>query len=266
VIHHTCKVSLSFVAGVVLCLASHMADAQLLVDPTGGTTLSFNNTDDGVVTGRTLGFAGQFFGTAKTTVDVTTNGNLNFSGDTDFHNTSMPLGVSRISPLWDDLDISTNNAKVIEKSSAGSYYSVTWQNVSSRNFDGTDTFQVVWFGAPTNINSFNFLPGDFAFAYSNLDAGFRTGGASNDPGATVGLDKGDNSTFSSLPGDADGLITDSQKNLLPVNNGQFLLFRPNGLGGYTTSLQPAAVPEPGGVALWTSMLGTGAFLLRRRRK
>ena len=71
------------------------ADANLLIDPTGSTTL-FTSGDDLVSSGRALGFTGHFFGMSITTVDVSTNGNLNFSSNSDYSNAALPNTVARI--------------------------------------------------------------------------------------------------------------------------------------------------------------------------
>ncbi len=83
--------------------------------------------------------------------------------------------------------------------------------------------------------------------------------------ATVGLNRGNNSNFVPLPGDEDGTITSSQKNLLPIYSAEqnFLLFRAQG-----DSYSVMVVPEPGTYALFVS--GTlpiaAAAAWRRRRK
>ena len=225
-------------------ITARTANADLLVDPTGGTSLIFSDPDNSVRTGRPLGFTGQFFGVNETTVDVSTNGNLNFSGNSSFADGIFPRSTARIAPLWDDLllnDASTvPNAPpsaIVEKVSPGVYYSVTWENVyrtTSLNPNKTDTFQAVWFGAATTIGGFTFQPNDIAFAYQMVNADFD-GGA-----ATVGVNKGSANAAAILPGSANGVITATTKNLLPLAVGQFVLFHPNGAGGYVASIQSAA--------------------------
>jgi hypothetical protein len=201
-----------------------------------------------------------------TTVDVSTNGNLNFSGYTGYGNTSFPTGRALIAPLWDDQYIFQGSGQSItEKVSPGNYYAVTWNVSEYAHATDLFTFQAVWFGASTTIGSFQFHPDDIVFSNSTLTADFWGGDA------TVGLDKGTGGVFTSLPGESDGLITHSQANLLPTGPGDAILFRPDGSGGYTASviqvfvIQANLVPEPASLV----MVGTGtvglACCVRRRR-
>jgi hypothetical protein len=193
---------------------------KLLVDPTGGTVLSSVNDDDSVYGGRALGFSGSFFGTAHTTVDVCSNGHLNFSGDNNYSNGPMPGGPAHINALWDDLFV-YGGQSITEKVNPGVYYSVTW-DIGTYNFGHVHhIFQAVWFGAATTIGRVDFLPNDIAFCYESVGA---------DPwDATVGLDSG-SGAFVPLPGDADGFFDQTGRALLPVfpRSGKIILFRPAG--------------------------------------
>ena len=93
-------------AVAILLLASHNALAGYLIDPTGGTVL-FDSTvphDDRTVR-RPIGFTGQFFGNSYSSVDISTNGNLNFSGFQGYINYSLGNSPAMIAPLWNDLQI-----------------------------------------------------------------------------------------------------------------------------------------------------------------
>jgi outer membrane autotransporter protein len=222
----------SIAASIVAWLPAK-AHASLLLDPTGGTVLFSDATshDDNVISGRSLGFTGTFFGITNTTVDVSTNGNLNFSGDTSFSNGAFPDSPARIAPLWDDLIINTGDgASIIEKVSPGKFYSVTWKNIENFGSSVTrQTFQAVWFGAPTVIHGFTFKLDDIAFSYA----------APVQPvngNATVGVNKGDGVLSAVAPGTIGGLIDNVTRALLPAAQGGFILFRPNGAGSYTTFL------------------------------
>ena len=223
------------------------ARADLLIDPTGGTSLVFSDPDNSVRT-RPLGFTGQFFGLDKATVDISTNGNLNFTGNTSFADGTFPRPTARIAPLWDDLTLNTTGT-IVEKTSPGVYYSVTWENVfrtTSLNPAKIDTFQAVWFGAGTTVGGFAFQKNDIAFSYQMVNADFD-GGA-----ATVGVNKGSDGAAAILPGSASGVITSATKNLLPITGPQFVLFRPDGAGGYIASTQTTAASGAtvtGGVSL-----------------
>ena len=236
---------------LLLCVCSSHAHAQYLIDPTGGTVVFDSTTThtDEVVTGRPLGFAGNFFGSSVSTVDISTNGNLNFSGDANYLNVPLPdaFDTARISPLWTALTMNAGDgSSIIEQRQLGIYYSVTWNNLETYpSSSGRQSFQVAWFGAATTIQGFAFQPGDIAFSYQSVGASFLPNGNPGDPGnATVGLDAGDGTNFLALPGTTDGLIIDSS--LLPINSNSFVLSRPDGQGSYATSIQQlnsSPVPE-----------------------
>jgi len=92
---------------------------------------------------------------------------------------------------------------------------------------------------PATLKGFNFQTNDIAFSYEKVSAPIANSSSfeleDGQPTLTVGLSK-DGTTAVPLPGDANGAITESQKPLLPVDN-RFILFRPNGTGGYTASIE-----------------------------
>jgi hypothetical protein len=198
-----------------------IAGAQFLVDPTGGTVLSAQGDDDTNYGGRALGFTGHFFGDAHTTVDVCSNGFLDFSGDTNFSQVPMPTGTAHINALWDDLFV-YGGQSITEKVSPGNYYSVTYQIGTFEFGHVFHQFQAVWFGAATTIRGFQFLPDDIVLDYESVGASPWE--------ATVGLDRGNGADFVALPGDADGSFNDSQRSLLPIypTSHTVILFRPVG--------------------------------------
>ena len=233
-----------------LAICSVNVRAQYLINPTGGTllfTADITHINE-VSVGRSLGFTGNFFGNPVSTVDVSTNGNLNFDGDSDLFNMPLPdaSDTARISSLWTPLTLNADDgSSIIEKQDPGVYYSVTWDNLETfPNSTGRQSFQITWFGAAATIQGFSFLPDDIAFSYQSVGAPFEPD-SSNDLGsATIGLDAGDGTNFVPLPGTPDGLITDAS--LLPINSNSFLLFRPDGQGSYTPSIQQlnaSSVPE-----------------------
>ena len=238
-----------FTAGSLLLTAAFSASpafADLIIDPTTGISLIFSDPNDSVRT-RSLGFTGQFFGLSHTTVDISTNGNLNFSSNASFADGLFPRSTARIAPLWDDLTLNdsgsvTTPGTIVETTNPGVYYSITWTNIfrlNSFNPNKTDTFQAVWFGAATTIGTFAFQKDDIAFSYQMVNADFDPGGGTVGM-ATVGVNKGSNGVAAILPGSTNGVITNAQKNLLPTTNHQFILFRPDGADGYVASMQATA--------------------------
>ncbi len=230
-------------------------------------------------------FGGKFYGAPVGPVTVAENGNLNFSNNGFF----FPFGftetnnvnyTARIAPLWDDvLLFQPFNNRVIEHSVPGSYLAVTWENVLLFN-DSLDnplpqqSFQVLWFEAPTNIGGFNFFADDIVFGYRGSVPGANSFG---DIEGTVGITNGAG-LFTPLPGDTptlaepngDGYINyfDGQNNLLAWESDTFLLFRPKSdpTTGYTASKERflTAVPEPT-TGLCMLALLVGWVGLHRRR-
>jgi hypothetical protein len=247
------------------------ARADILVDTTGGTILTFApNDDDGITAARPLGFSFTFFPgptqTVNTTAVVATNGNLGFPTNTSFSNQPFPFadGIQRIAPLWDDLVVRPGEV-VQDKLNAGNY-SVEWKFVSDFSNPGAQhIFEATLFGAPQTIGAFQFLPNDIAFSYLQVQA-------LNDNSATVGLNQGDGIHWSPVPGSNNGIVTDATSAaLLPTGPGDFILFRPNNSGGYNsyvlnTAVNTQVTPEPGTMALFgLAALALGGTIRRRRK-
>src|SRR5215213_9970309 len=227
-----------------------VAWGELLVDPTGGTALinDSKGADDEVQTGRALGFEFSFFGGADepvTQVDVSSNGNLNFSADTSFANAALPSAVARISPLWDDLEIVPGSGdSVVEKIDPGAYYSVTWTAHQRRNLLSRHVFQVVIFGRAVRIGQLSFRANDVVFAYREIGLEF------DKANATIGLDAGDavdgEGSFATAP-----LLT-ATRGLAPSGLGAALLQLSGGMllfradeeeGGYLLPMLTNAPPQ-----------------------
>lgn len=204
-----------------LCVMGARAD--LLIDPAGGTVLfhDANNHDDAVMPARSLGFEFSFFDELITEIDVSTNGNLNTSGNTDYAN-ELPLAeVARISPLWDDLEVLKGSGdKIVENVKAGTWYAVTWIVHERGNRAARHAFQAVLFGAAERVKGFDFAAGDIVFSYEQVGPSFNKGNA------TMRLDAGDGETFSTAASlvSSEGLVTVEQAGVLPVGPGRFVLF------------------------------------------
>jgi hypothetical protein len=244
-------------------------------------------TEDQIVTGVSLGFTGTFFDSARNTVDVSSNGNLNWSGNSSFGSVGGPSPVARISPLWDDfLFLQGTGGKVFSNIDPGNYFAVTWHNIPlwleyySHHTYTLYTFQVAWFGAPTQIGNFQFQPNDIAFSYATDLANLR------DLYGVAGLNRGGLTTFIPFPGDqidaGDSFGNDTKpgfmyaaeaKQILPsLTSDEFFLFRPDGNNSYNATRESlsgttsSAVPEPSSLLLVTAAIGTSAWWHRRRRQ
>ncbi len=216
--------------------------AAFLVDPTGGTPLwsSAVGADDAVRVGRMIGFPFTFFGEDPVTaIDVSTNGNLNFSADSDYSNETLKAPILRISPLWDDLELVAGSGdSIVEKTLAGRYYSVTWRVHERAEPTTRHAFQVILFGANMRVNGFDFQKDDIVFCHEEIGATF-----SKDI-ATVGLDSGDAEVIVPVPGATllNGLLPHREAGLLPI--GGFLLYRFDGTDSYTVTIVGNRAPRP----------------------
>lgn len=223
----------TLVVSICGSLSPVLLSSSLLVDPAvGNVTVLFNDStdhDDEVVSGRLLGFVGKFFGQDKSTVDVSTNGNLNFSSNDDYFSIPLPTDIARIDPLWYDLYIfQGQGGSIIESVVPGAYYAVTYQHIQQYYLPegGSETFQIVWFGSKYQIGNCTFYPGDIVFTYDTI----VLENVSTSLTATIGLDKGDSSTFAPIPGTTDGVVAK------PSQIPPLVLFRPNDLGNYDAQI------------------------------
>lgn len=243
---------------IALCICFQSgAKAEYLINPAGGTWLFTDSTDhDDEVVSRSIGFTASFYGQSFSSITVSTNGNLNFSGTASYTNYGFPAATAMIAPLWDDLYIFAGSGEsILETALAGQYYAVTWDVSQFSYAVPSFQFQTVIFGADTNISGYNFLQNDIVFAYQRIDANFRGNSA------TIGLNAGNGIQFATLPGLINGNITDSDAGLLPTGAGQFMLMRYDGTG-YQTSI--VNVPEPSSFVIFG--LGLGAVAIYRNKK
>ena len=245
--------------GATLAIAAIgcVAQAGLIFDPFNGESLFENDADDATVR-RFLDEDYLLFGTPFASVDVSTNGNLNFNDNVNFQNEGFPspFADGMISPLWDDY-IVRPGSQVLEHDGVG-FYAFTWKNVSSwRDENSRHTFQAVIFAQNQNFGGFDFLAGDIAFAYRSQGKG------PNDDDATLGLNAFGGGIAAGLPGDGKTVLKADDFDRLPLGKNEFILYRWNG-EGYNVTLQQTqrVVPEPGTMAA----LGLGAIWLAARRR
>ena len=155
------------------------------VDISGtGTELAFSSADDGSAS-ITLPFEFSFYGDAKTTALVSTNGYLTFgSAGTDFSNDPIPSSATPndlIAPFWDDLDVdpvSNPGAAAYAQDLGDGRFVVQWENMRLADPDGPTTlsYQVILSA-----------DGTIVFQYRMLDTAVLNS-------ATVGIENADGTT------------------------------------------------------------------------
>jgi subtilisin-like proprotein convertase family protein len=116
-----------------------------------------SNSDDGVLPAP-IGFEFPFYGGLYPTVQVSTNGNLQFvadgSGSTEYANECLPVSdMDRpmVCPYWDDLDLDQGGyfpgaAVTVAYRNFGDHFVVEWDSVGLHSEDGT-TFKfeaILW--------------------------------------------------------------------------------------------------------------------------
>lgn len=224
--------------------------------PTGGSL------DDGYFN-VVLGGAASFYGATQASIQISTNGNLNFNNDTTFSNAGLDSAstVQRLALFWDDWDLRTTAAGTGElwAHDTADLFSATYINVSA--YAGGPPSAALWsaqaviFKNNLNLNGFSFLAGDIAYSYNAIGTVNTNGTVGVRQSATAWT-----AAPASLGGTANGLFDTTAAANLPTDS-RFILFRWNAASGaYDASLQP--VPEPASLAI----LGMGALALLRRRK
>lgn len=261
--------SLAF--ATALLAGSTAAHASLFLDYSDGMiilsgTVGDADKDDGIATGsRPL--TGSYFGQTFTdyTPTISINGHVNFVGDGDYFN--YPLGssfINRIAPMWQDYRIG-DNGRIIEHLGLGEgYYAITWLNVENVNApDHVASFQAIFVETAITLNGVDFLAGDIVFSYGEFTNGF----IGDEP--TIGLENeaGEFGGIAPLPGteDTNGVFYSIHGDVLPNGEGQYVLFRPDGAGNYTVTIENSLIPEPSAYAAIAGGFALACVAFRRRR-
>ena len=257
------------VAAVLTALAPIVANAALLINPAGGTALSFGSDyDDGSVQ-RDLGGSLPLYGTAQTQLFVQVNGFLSVGDGLDFHNDSSLSALAGgkpsalIAPLYDDLfwNVTIPGEGISESVTAG-YYAVTWDIEGTQQQGPRSQFQAALFKNATTVNNTAYRAGDIFFSYGGLNVPVAS--------STLTVGVAQNATNFAAPfGSPDGQFSSTQdllSNFDPTTQG--ILFRPDSANGYTAAVVPlfrvAVIPEAGAGLLAALALPLLAAVARRR--
>jgi hypothetical protein len=235
---------------------SGSASAELLVPVSISDTIVNTSVDDSVFGTFYIGFAFPFFGSVRETVNMSSNGNLQFgTGDRTFVNEPFPYsGFAMIAPFWDDLYLPPGELRY-NNSTPGQFVAI-WNSVAHYQGLAPNTLEVILLGPS---NGFGLADGTIIFSYDTF---------TSDNSPTVGLNKGDGSTAATLYplfGSADGVLTSVQAMSLAGRN---FAFTPDGNGNYTVSdYTVSAVPEidPAGMGSILALVSGALCLLERRR-
>ena len=178
--------------------------------------------DDGSTAAIDLGFDFNFYGTIQNSVYINNNGNLSFGApQSAFTAVGFPSSsFVMVAPFWGDVDTRADGSGVVyfRLDEAENRLIVTWHQVGyySSQDDKLNTFQAI---LSTKEDPLTTVGKNVCLAYGDMQwtTGSASGGTNGFGGtpATVGLNKGDGTTFAQLgrfdePGDAyDGPSGDS---------------------------------------------------------
>ncbi len=195
-----------------------------------GGGVAQNWTGDEASWPLTLPWPFPFYGTDRTTVNVCSNGFLDFASNaTTYLNGELELSTNvRIAPLWDDLTIIAGGTQDVFVTQAADYVVIRW---AAQTYDGT---------YPVNVEAVLYRNGNIKFNYGQSHSGLTP---------TIGISSGDGSHFL--------LSTRNNAGTVPANVSS--LFVPNPV------LPPGLAMSAVGVISGTpTQLGEYQFLLRGR--
>ena len=220
------------IAGV---MSVGIASAQLFETDYASHTQPFTLADDEVAN-VALNGAFSFYGTSYNSLSLSTNGNINFSGNNDFFAPAFPSASAGpvIAALWSDwfvdTEISSEYSRMFYNDNAQRFIA-TWDVRLVDDETITATFQAILDKAS----------GDIKFGYGLVRTGYAAYAALN--GNRTGLNAGDGVRF-----------TDGMQNFASSNTQRLYAYN-------ATSGNYSVVPEPGTMLA----LAAGLAFLRKKR-
>ncbi len=219
-----------------LAATAAISQAQLFETDYLSHTQPFSLADDEVAN-IALNGAVSLYGTNYASLSLSTNGNVNFSGNNDFFSPSFPSAAAGavIAPLWSDWFVDTLLA---------SDYSRLFYNDNAQRFVATWDVRLV---DDESISALfqvvlDKVNGDIKFGYGQINSGYQAFSGSN--GNRTGLNAGDGVRFA-----------DNYQNFVSSNTQRIYTYNPAN-GNYSV------VPEPASMIA----LSAGLVALARRRR
>jgi hypothetical protein len=154
---------------------------ELPTDPSGGTSLTFSDFDDGSTSVSLSGGATvSIYGTSYSSFYIGTNGFITFgSGDTDYEESLADhFSQPRVSGWFDDLNLETGGSLTWKQ--LADRATITWQDIPEYGASNSNTFQIELY--------FN---GDIRISYLDMDAGDGIAGLSAGEGVPDGFFESD---------------------------------------------------------------------------
>lgn len=159
--------------------------------------------DDDVTDAVGIGFDFEFYGNTYNDIYINNNGNITFvEAEADFNPAGFPSEEYRmVAPFWADVDTRNNESGTVYRRIDPNQVVITWNQVGyfKKNADKLNTFQVII----SNGDGADVPAGKnvcFSYAEMQWTTGDASGGSDGFGGApaTVGVNKGDGSTFALL--------------------------------------------------------------------
>ncbi len=191
-----------------------------------GTSSTAGNCDDCVQSGISIGFDFNFFENTYNTINISSNGNLQFtSALTTFTNAAIPTAGTpnnMICPIWDDFNTAITIGEVYyltRGTAPNREFVVSWQNVAQFANTDSNSFQAVLFEGSNNIE-FRYgqitpetPAGDYSIGIENITGtvGYSIPGAELGSGFTARMITylpGENPCGGSCPWSSGGCIAD----------------------------------------------------------
>ena len=275
------KSALRLGAGLFIATLALTASGQALRTITGFTDLTFARNDDSSLSGVSIGFTPNFFGTSYSTLYLNNNGNVTFNSSLGTYTPFSLIGATGnpiIAPFFGDVDTrGPGNPTMYGTGTLGGHnaFAVNWINVGVYSEqDIFNTFQLVLIDrSDIGVGAFDF---EFNYTDINWEAGTASGAPAGGLGgvsAHAGYNSGTGSFFE-IPGSGvNGAFVDTNHVSGLIYNQLGTPFDGANLPGrYDFSVRNGEVepltpvPEPSTYGILGSMLLCGVVAFRRWRR